>query len=279
MENIRIVNLQDVKCKNELKQISVVYEEADYSKFTTFRTNRKPDHVGRIKCNIINKGWITNPILVTNDPVNDKFVIIDGCNRFNSLKELQLPIPFIVLENATEDDMVALNIVQKNWVKIDYINFYASKGYEEYIKFLNIKNEYPDFTISTLEYVLKLSCEGEHRNSEKYAGRISLGNFKVKDIDRSREILNFCIDVRNGSAQGSEVFNQQNFVLTVMRLFRNKNFDPEIMLYKLNTNRTMIGRCNSCESYREMLEDIYNANRRGRSSCPRIHLDFILPTE
>ena len=86
--------------------------------------NRKQVLISSIKQN----GWITNPILV-----NKNMEIINGQHRFEALKELNMPIEYIVFEDATIQDCIALNIKQQNWKLSDYIRCYAETGNDDYI--------------------------------------------------------------------------------------------------------------------------------------------------
>lgn len=268
--DIRVVNLENHSTWFPYRKIANVYEEEDYGKFTTFSTNREPDHVGRIKANIIDKGWITNPIITTFNEKENKLYIVDGNNRFHALMELGFPIQFIILDGATEEDMIAMNIVCKTWTKQNYVNFYAAKGYEVYRRFIEFAEDYSQFNFSTIEAVLQLSCWSGKNNSSTDR-KVERGIFQIKDIEMSIKILEFCLQVRDSSEQGRKVYNKHNFVLTIMRLFKNPNFNPSVMLKKLTDHRDMLCVCVNCEAYRELLEKIYNVRRHGE----KVHLDFI----
>lgn len=259
-KEIRIVKLLNNGAL-PFKVVGTIYEESDYSKFSTFMTNRTPDHVGRIKANILEHGYVTNPILVTLNPINYSLIVIDGWNRFNALKELGLPIQFTILDGATEQDMITLNLIMKQWKPINFARFYAARGNQNYITMLSFLDEYKDFGIQTMEYVLKLSSTQDHGHGEKNGHKFDRGFFKVVDANRSREILDFCMKVKQIPVRKKRdsVYNQQRFVTTIMRLFRDCDcFEPEEVLNAMDLERAMICRKTTGEEYAKMLEEMVN---------------------
>jgi len=87
--------------------------------------------------NIKKYGWVTNPILV-----NSNMEILDGQGRFEALKELHLPVEFIIVENATDTDCVALNLRNTRWTPIEYINFFSVNGSEDYKRIKSLMDKF-----------------------------------------------------------------------------------------------------------------------------------------
>lgn len=254
-----------------LPKVANVYQTRDYSLFTTFSSNREPDHVDRIMSNILDKGYVSNPIITSIDAMTGKYIIIDGNNRFHALKSLELPITFVILDNATENDMVALNIVNKNWSKIDFIKFYASKGIEDYKIYLDFLKKYPDFKVMTMEYVLRLSCTNDEtmKKSKSTHHSLTRGIFKVKDAEASRRLLDFLLRVKQIQTP-DVVYNQNHFVQAVIKIRRLSVFEPNEMLAKIEKYKSLVIRQVNVASYISMLETIYNKNRKDG----KIHFDI-----
>lgn len=112
----------------------------NYEMFKKLEGNRATTvaRVNKIKKSIMTVGYITSPILV-----NENMEIIDGQGRFEALKELSLPVEYIVQEGLNVKECIAMNIYQTNWKVIDYIKSYAAKGNPSYVKLVDLMNEFP----------------------------------------------------------------------------------------------------------------------------------------
>lgn len=257
-KKIKIIPLQK-EVESNSRVVSYVYETLDYSLFTTFKENREPDHVGRIANNMIEYGAIQKPIVVTkHEGYPDKLVIVDGNNSFNARMQLNLPIPYIILEGATPKEMTALNLVSKNWTHSDYIDFYAKLGYPDYIIFQNLLKEY-EFTCRSMEYILRLSTTND--GSEAHGSThhsIARGLFKCKNPLKSREIIDFLLKVKEIEGGRSYIYKADKFVAAVVRLFNLKEFDPERALRKFKAYPGLIVKQPDAPSYINVIEKIYN---------------------
>lgn len=264
-ENLRVVNLSKHESETDAKVVSCVYVTDDYQRFTTFAGNRTPDHAGQIMKNMIDNGVISVPIVCTISPkFPKKLVIVDGGNTFSARMQLGLPIYYILLENATEKDMSTLNLVRKNWTKLDYINFYASLGYQEYILFKQFLAEFTDFTASTMEFVLQLSAA----QKGGMVGRLESGEFVIKNVAQSRVVLNFLMKVKsveqkNGVQKGEYVFTRRSFLVCLLNLFRQNVIELDELADRINKYKMMFVPQLNAENYCTMIEKIYNRNRRG----------------
>lgn len=256
MEQLKTIRLVEDALTGD-HVVSHVYETREYSKFVTFKENRTPDHVGRIAGNMIEYGAIQKPIVVTTHPdYPDKLVAVDGWNSFNARVQLGLPIPYIVLDKATQREMTALNLVSKNWNSRNYVDLYASLGYPDYLIFQNLLNEY-EFTCRSMEYILRLSTT-EDRNSRTSHHTLQRGLFKCKDPLRSREIINFLLKVKEIEGGRSSVFKADKFVAAIVRLFNYKGFDPVRALKKMALIPSKIVKQADATGYLSMIEEIYN---------------------
>lgn len=265
-QNENVISLmQDARMGDNV--VSQVYETRDYSKFATFKENREPDHVGRIVANMIEYGAIQKPIVCTIHPnYPGKLVIVDGNNSFCARIQLNLPIPYIVLKDATQREMTALNLVSKNWTNRNYVDLYSSLGYKDYMVFKSMLTEYPDFTCRSIEYILRLSTTNDNnRSEERQHHTLQRGLFKCKDTIRSHEIIEFLMEVKKIENGNSRVFKADFFVAAIVRLFNYKPFDPERMLRKFRAFPSLIRKQIDATGYIEMCENIYNRNQKGET--------------
>lgn len=103
------------------KVIANVYEEDDYSVFKKLPDNR--DLLEKRLSNLIESisvRFVLNPIVC-----NKNMEIVDGQGRFDSLKALNMPIPYIVDENADIEDCRRMNEYNSKWTGMDFIKSYA----------------------------------------------------------------------------------------------------------------------------------------------------------
>ena len=75
------------------KKVGTVYSTTDYDSFAKLEGNRDvlQSRKNIIKESIEERGWIRNPVVV-----NEKMQIIDGQGRFEALKELGMPIEYVI---------------------------------------------------------------------------------------------------------------------------------------------------------------------------------------
>lgn len=113
------------------KNINTVYLETDLSVFKTLDGNRsvEPARVDKIARSIQRVGFVPSPIVV-----NDRMEVIDGQGRLEACKQLNLPIPYIQIDGIGIEECLSMNINQVNWSTRDYVNSWAERGNENYIK-------------------------------------------------------------------------------------------------------------------------------------------------
>lgn len=118
---------------NDGQQANVVYVTTNYDIFNFSKFNRNvflsPEFLKQAEIGFV------SPIIV-----NENMTVIDGQHRLSACQQLGLPIEYVIKEGLNEDDIVRMNTVQRPWKLINYIEAYANKGKEEYVKLLNLIN-------------------------------------------------------------------------------------------------------------------------------------------
>ena len=156
----------------------------NYEMFKKLEGNRATTvaRVNKIKKSIMTVGYITSPILV-----NENMEIIDGQGRFEALKELRLPVEYIVQEGLNVKECIAMNIYQTNWKVMDYIKSYAAKGNPNYIRLTNLMTEFP--LIATIEIMAVALFEISRFDAVK----IREGELEISEeqYEEAREKLKF----------------------------------------------------------------------------------------
>lgn len=170
----------DKTMRNKDKIVAYVYETYDYDKFKKLEGNRRvlDRRKAKIKRSMEDVGQIMNPSIV-----NENLEIIDGQGRIETDQELGMPVHYIIVEGTGLKECVALNLGQTNWKPIDYVESYAARGNENYIRFLDLINQYPLIGLQIIYGVATNSInvggagtrvlkEGELRLSKEWAKAI-----------------------------------------------------------------------------------------------------------
>lgn len=111
-----------------------------YDSFKYMDQNRDVDHVKKIIKSIKKVGYVAVPIIV-----NENMEIIDGQNRCEACKELELPVYYVIIPGLNIEHCRSLNIGQANWKMKDYIKSYAVEDVS-YKYLLNLIEQFPEFT-------------------------------------------------------------------------------------------------------------------------------------
>lgn len=167
--------------KNKDKCIDYeVYVTSDYSQFKRLEGNRDPRSSKAIIESIKAIGYIDNPILV-----NEKMEVIDGQNRLEALKQLEMPVYYHIVEGIGADEAVRLNIGRSNWKTLDYVKSYAERGNESYQKLLNF-HELSKVDICTLAAIGRLEIRDGGSRAGTGANRIVKGMYVMSEEEYDR---------------------------------------------------------------------------------------------
>lgn len=106
-----------------------IYVTTNYDTFRALTGNRDVTtmHKNEIVRSIKKSGYFSNPIMV-----NERMEVIDGQHRLAALKELGLPVEYIIVRGAGAKDAPLLNTASRNWNTKNYIKSYADQGNGNY---------------------------------------------------------------------------------------------------------------------------------------------------
>ena len=154
------------------EKIGNVYKETNYEAFKHLPDNRqvKDSRKEKIISSINEVGYVKSPIIV-----NENMEIIDGEGRFAACKKLSLPIMYFVAEGTGIKECVAMNISSTTWKMIDYIEMYAKRGNKNYIRFLRLIEQFPEYNNAEFLGIMN--------------GRIVTGGWKTSLIKTGNLIL------------------------------------------------------------------------------------------
>ena len=116
------------------KKVNSVYMTTDYDVFKYVDGNRNTTkkHINEL-IESFSERQLAVPIII------DKyFKIYDGQNRIEAIKQLGLPVYYIILDDMSIRDVQLLNATTKNWRSDEYATSYSlpdCKNNKEYIKY------------------------------------------------------------------------------------------------------------------------------------------------
>lgn len=244
--------------QNKDSEVFKVLMTHDYDKFKIMDNNREVNllHVKRLIESFREKHLVC-PIIV-----NDKFYVIDGQHRLMASRETCLPIYYIIVPSYGIEDVRILNTNQKNWTKSDYLEMYCKQEVPAYLELKKFMDDFPDFGMQSAERIVTLkqnnATYGKVQGHKAMMKSFEEGKLKVPNITKSyiyaRKIMDF--------KPFYPGFHKGTFVSAVMPLFTSKVYDHKEMMHKLSTCPVRLIDCLNIESYRMLLEEIYNHRRR-----------------
>ncbi len=222
----------------------------DYDMFIFREDNRlkiEKSHVQRLVKSISARNLLElRPI-----NVNEKMEIIDGQNRLLAAKELGVPIYYKIEKSLEAQDIILLNNAAV-WKPQDYLNFYCSHEYPEY---LNLK-KFMDENGLSLRVAMNICC-GDARNVKT---KFKEGGLKF-DLQNIKEFTDICwetieyIKRMNGTSQ---YLSSSRFWKALLKIVRHESFDSKhwfVNVQKMVHHFTIKARA---EDYLHMMQHVYN---------------------
>lgn len=150
--------------------INLVFETTDYAKLHKLNGNRDiGSRKGKIIKSIEENGFIPAPILL-----NEKMEKIDGQARSAACEEVGIPIIYTCAKGLGEKECTAMNAYSTNWGLEDYVRMFASQGYDDYIRLLQLSDKHPNLP---LQFLVTVSMNNWIYSGDKWIKR---GEFVFK---------------------------------------------------------------------------------------------------
>jgi hypothetical protein len=238
--------------ENEPMTISQVQTTMDYSMFKPIDGNRNKNelHIARLKTSMALNYLFTVII------VNEKYEIIDGQHRFECIKDLGLPLHYIMCKGYGLSEVHMLNANSKTWNADDYLEGYCNLGLRNYIVYKEFKNKYK---IGHNECMALLS--GSHTIGNKNKVFYS-GHFKVTHLYEAEDIMDKILMIE--PYYNAKGIRRRTFIYTMVILMQNENFEFTEFLQKIKIQPTALQDCNTVDQYKLLIEEIYNYKRRDK---------------
>jgi hypothetical protein len=226
----------------------------NYEIFKLVESNRPVDknHLKNLKTSISQNNLLPlRPILVNRD-----MEIIDGQHRFTAAKDLGLDIYYVIGLELVDDSIILLNTNQKNWTIENYINYYATLGNENYIKFKELVKD------------IGLPCTYVTIWMGEYGGRIDrliksgqyIFDMQEKKLERLCKIRKIFEFLKEKKYFKSILFSTP-FHKALYKFLTNEIVDFDYFFESLEKRYEFIKKTQSKDQYVEMFVNIYNWKR------------------
>jgi hypothetical protein len=225
-----------------------VHTTTDYFLFKPVNGNRNKNmlHLNRLKKSISDNYLFTVII------VNENYEIIDGQHRFEAIKELKLPLNYIIMKGYSLREVQILNANSKNWNAEDYLEGYCNLGYKDYMVYRNFKNKY---NFGHNECMSLLSNSRDVKLNLFYEGKFKVYN--LLEAEKKADLILLTEPYYKNC-------RRRSYVYAMIALFNNPNFIFSDFLQKLKIQPTALQDCNNQTSYLSLIEEIYNYKSRNK---------------
>lgn len=229
-----------------------------------FTTPKSQNRIKRIAESMLSDGLLPHAIAVTT-----KMYVVDGQHRLEAAKIAGKGIWFFIDETVPNTAKGIFNGAKKYnrdaevWSKKDYVDGLAKQGNSNYQHLIEFREKYPMFSQTEAEMFLSNS-------GTKSVGKRAFadGKFEVKDVKRAEELANNILKL----APFFKDYNSSVFVRTVLTIMEKKpEFDFNRFLHKVSLRPGMLKRQGDKDSYKLLIEDIYNFSAKGSD---RLNLRF-----
>jgi hypothetical protein len=226
-----------------------IHTTTDYFLFKPLQGNRLKNtlHLSRLKKSM-QEQYLFTAILI-----NEEYEIIDGQHRFECIKELGLPLHYIICEGYGLNEVQVLNQNAKNWNTDDFMNGYCDLGKEDYLQYRDFKNKYP-FGHGECQAML---CG--YNNGKAYQQFID-GAFRIKNLQAAHNVASKICKLKSLYAG----YTRRCFVYAMIALLKKPQFDYLHFEAKLKKQPTKLTDCATSKQYISLIEDIYNYRRRDK---------------
>lgn len=235
-----------------------VHTTKDYSMFKPIEGNRNKNllHVNRLKASMQDHYLFTVII------VNEQYQIIDGQHRFDAIKDLNLPLNYVIINGYGLKEVQKLNANSSNWSTTDYLEAYCNLGCVDYIKLADFMRKYK----LSVQIAACIMLDSSIPTTSIKAGQgfefFKHGTFKV--TDKQEKAAHKFMEMLLLFEPYFASFKTRSFVFALMRLMENKDFAITELLQKVKIQPTALQPCSSINQMVSLIEEIYNYKRRDK---------------
>lgn len=224
----------------------------NYKLFQRSAENRpcEPGKRKKLERSLREYGWIPEIPMVCKMGHNGKLIIKDGQHRLAIAESLGIEVHYAV--GDIDFDIAIVNSAQKPWVLMDYAQRFAAAGKQDYIEALEFKQT------NGLPVGVAFGMLAGTTSFNNVSSAFMSGDFKIKDRAWAERVAGVYVPCVEASG---EVKNAR-FLEACMAVCRVADFDPRRFIDNAKRRRDKLVSYSTREAYLEMMEDIYNFNKK-----------------
>ena len=230
----------------------VVKTTKDYSIFKKLEGNRPVANrrINKIIASIQNVGYITSPLIV-----NEKMEVIDGQGRLEALKQLGLPVEYIVHPGIGINECIAMNINQGNWSLKDYIESYSVRGNKSYQRLEQLIKGYP---LANLDVIATAAL----RINKITGTMVKDGSLVLTEekYNKAKERLDYAYEIFDLIDKTTVKGGLLNLVQVMLYCYDYEEIDLKRLKDQIVKNIYLCRPWNSIDTCFNEIEELYNKN-------------------
>ena len=221
----------------------------NYSLFKPLKGNRNINrgHVMRIKESM------KKQMLPTFIEVNERYEVIDGQHRLEALKELGLPVYYIVNEGSGLREAQRHNEIKRKWGYADIMASHCAAENENYLFIQYSVNKY-SLTIDNALIACKRGNNGQRLNYDFQQGELEIKNKKeIEELIRQALRVNAVVNIMRKTAWSA-----------ILQCIDSKFFDIDVFIRKLTYLKDQFTPQVTKKQQIAQIEEIYNYKNRNK---------------
>lgn len=231
-----------------------VYRTTEYDRFVFLPHNRRVASGSHkrllsqvLKANLL----FANPIIV-----NEHWHVLDGQTRLGVAKELGVPIYYLQVEGLGDEHVKDLNQSGARWSSADFAHHYATLGYENYMKLLEI-SQGTSISIKNLAAMLT----GAVTDAKFPYGKFKEGEFDIVAEKETLEMIDLVMDFEPFWV--NPLINNRAFLGAVYTLYYYLGIKHENLIKGLANTAKKLPSYSSKTGFFRDFEEALNFNRKG----------------
>lgn len=233
-----------------------IKQTKNYDLFKTIEGNRGviTQHIKKL-VNTLSNDDLTGYMPIV---VNEKMEVIDGQHRLEALKQLNLPVNYIVIAGTDLATVQMLNSSAKSWSLNDYVDSYIKCGNSNYKILSEFKNRWNlPLSIS----VSLLMTDGQAGRSNGLGNLIKNGEFVVKSLRYADATATYISEFRKHIDK--RLLLDRDLLIAFTKVVKTENVNLKKFIHKLRLLGSSLKRQSTINEYLRELERIYNFKNRG----------------
>lgn len=237
---------------NQIKHVEAedglkTYVTKNYGQFTILEDNRmiNQNHVIRLidATQEYPEGLKFEPIMI-----NERGEVIDGQHRLEAVKRLGFWVYYQIGKGLDINDTIRMNVYRRNWTPLDYAYTYSARGKQDYSRYIEFHERYPDLQHRALMAYMQ---SGE---TNRAGILFNEGKFVAPDEDGSiANRINQYEDMVKHLPR-RDFATSRAFQRAVLTIITHKSYDHERMMAKMDYAAT--------KYLMHPFEGLYNENAR-----------------